>query len=156
MARAKPIGVQVFSNFPGLDAIAKLAKQRAITLKAVKAGAKIVQRAAKANAPRRSGALKQSIGIKAAKGTRGKTLAFVVIGARAKVEKVFRGRKVKPSKYSHLVEKGHKGVAARPFLKPALDSSRGAAERAMLDAMAEEISKALAKEANAAFKKFKG
>lgn len=143
MARA--VGVQVFTSFPGLDAIERTAKKRAITLKAVKAGAKLVQHAAKSSVARRSGALKQSLGIKSQKGTRGKTLALAVIGARAKVVKQYKGKTIKPAKYSHLVEKGTKFARARPFLRPALDSQRAAISRVMLDTLAAEIAKALAK-----------
>lgn len=151
----KAIAVEVFTSFPGLDAIERTAKKRAITLKAVKAGAKLVQATAKARAPRRkrSGALRQSLGIKAVKGSRGKTLALAVIGARSKVVKRYKGKTIKPSKYAHLVEKGtkphmvgkrrHPGAKAQPFLKPALDSNKVAAGRAMLDTLAAEIDKAL-------------
>lgn len=152
----KTIGVQTFTNFPGLDAIEKTAKRRALTLKAVKAGAKLIQSAAKSNAPRRSGALKQSIGIKAGKGTRGKTLAFAVIGSRAKVEKSWRGKKVKPSKYARLVEQGTRTAAAKPFLGPALDTNRSAAGAVMLQVLAVEIRREMQKSAQAALKKFRG
>lgn len=163
MGRA--IKVEAFTHFPGLDAIEKTAKKRAITQKAVKAGAKLVQQGAKSRAPKRSGALKTSIGIKAGKGTKGKTIAFAVIGARAKVERTYKGRIAKPSKYAHLVEKGtkahfvrkrrHPGAKAKPFLAPALEGQRAAVGRAILDALAAEIQKVLAKQAQAAFKKFK-
>lgn len=142
----KAIGVQVFTSFPGLDAIERTAKKRAVTLKAVKAGAKLVQQRAKANAARRSGALRQSIGTKAVKGSRGKTLALAIVGARAKVVRQYKGRAVKPSKYAHLVERGTVRSAARPFLKPALDSQKTQISRAMLDTLAAEIAKALAKQ----------
>jgi HK97 gp10 family phage protein len=164
--------VQVFTNFAGLDAIVKTAKKRTITQKAVKAGAKPVAAAAKAGARRESGALKQSIGIKAGKGKKGLTLAFAVIGARTKTEKVFKGRKRKPSHYAHLVEKGtkphslgkrarkgalhaakvklgigrkHPGAKAHPFLKPALDRNREAAGKIIMEVMGTEIAKELAK-----------
>lgn len=148
---AKAIGVQAFTSFPGLEAIEKTAKKRAITMKAVKAGAKIVQAAAKARAPKRSGALKQSIGIKAKKGSRGKTLAFAVVGARTKVAKQFKGKTIKPAKYAHLVEKGtkphggHPGAKPKPFLKPALESQKAAVGKAILATLAAEIEKATAK-----------
>lgn len=182
---AKSVGVQCFTSLPGLDAIEKAAKKRAITLKAVKAGAKLVQRAAKGNAPRRSGALKQSIGTKGVKGSRGKTLAFAVIGARMKVEKTFKGKLIRPGKYAHLAEKGtrphslikrekgavgkalralkiaaglgkkHPGARAHPFLKPALDSCRVAAQSAMLQTLAVEIQKEIAKASARAFETLK-
>jgi HK97 gp10 family phage protein len=172
---AGAVGVQVFTNLPGLEAIERTAKKRAITLKAVKAGAKLVQVGAKARVPKRkgSGALKQSLGIKSQKGTRGKTLALAVIGARSKVVKVFKGKTIKPAKYSHLVEKGtrahsltrkkrltdkvkvrgtvakdrgqHPGARPKPFLKPSLDTQRQAIGAVMLRVLGEEISKAAPK-----------
>lgn len=136
----------MFTSFPGLEAIERTARKRAIVLKAVKAGAKIVQRRAKPATPKRSGALRQSIGIKTQKGSRGKTLAFAVIGARAKVSKVYRGKTVRPAKYAHLVERGTKRTAARPFLKPALDSQKSQISRAILDTLAAEIARVLSKQ----------
>jgi HK97 gp10 family phage protein len=103
---------KVVTDTSGLKALSSAAKKRTVTQRAVKAGAKIVQRAAKAAAPKRkgSGALKQSVGIKAAKGRRGKTLAYAVVGPRKKVRKTVRvgGRTVTavPAFYAHLVEKG--------------------------------------------------
>jgi HK97 gp10 family phage protein len=106
------IEAKIVADMTPARLLASVAVQRRITLKAVKAGAKLVVPKAKAGAPRRkgSGALKQSQGIKAEKGKRGKTLAFAVVGARKKVEETIpRGRKsvrVVPSYYAHLVEKG--------------------------------------------------
>ena len=146
-------------DLSGLDAIASVAKQRAITLKAVKAGAKLVQAAAKSKAPKRSGALRQSLGIKSKKGTRGKTLALAIVGARTKVQKMVkvRGRSSKvlavPSKYSHLVEKGtkphggHPGAKAKPFLRPAFDATKDAAGAAGARVMIAEVEKAIAQQA---------
>lgn len=115
MARAKKVAVAKagFSlDISGIDHLLTLAKQRQIAAKAVKKGAKLIQSAAKAGAPRRkrSGTLRRSIGVKAVKGKG--TSAYAAVGARRKVEKMVsvgkRGRKVKtvPSKYAHLVEYG--------------------------------------------------
>ncbi|AMV23419.1 hypothetical protein VT84_03350 [Gemmata sp. SH-PL17] len=179
---ARPIRAQVFTSFPGLQAIERTAKKRQITMKAVKAGAKPVQQSAKVRAPRRkkSGALKQSLGVKAKKGTRGQTLAFAVIGARRKVEKVYKGKKTIPAYYAHLVEKGtkphslrsrkrslfqkvrdyltkkrrwHPGAKAQPFLGPALDSQRNEVSKIMLETLGAEIRRVLSQQA---IKKAKG
>lgn len=99
-------------DLTGIDAIESSAKSRAITLKAVKAGAKLVQSAMKANAPKDSGALKQSIGIKAVKGSKSRTGAVAVVGARKKVQKMVtrKGRttptKAVPAFYAHLEDQG--------------------------------------------------
>lgn len=165
MARRGGFGVKgVRLDLSGLKAIEKESRRRTITTKAVKAGAKIVQRAAKASAPKRkkSGALRSSIGVKAVKGKKGKTIAYAVIGPRkSKVKLLQRGRKqirVIPRFYAHLVEKGtaahslgdgrqHPGTAARPFLRPALDSTRSAAGAEAARVLAAEIEKEIAKAA---------
>ena len=146
-------------DLSGLAALKTAAQQRAVTLKGVKAGAKLVQAAAKARAPKRSGALKQSLGIKSKKGTRGKTLAFAIVGARTKVRKMVkpaRGTKkvlAVPAKYSHLVEKGtkphggHPGAKPNPFLRPGFDQVKGQAAAAGMQAMSVEIQRLIAKEA---------
>lgn len=145
MARA--VGVKVFTSFDGLEAIERTAKRRAITLKAIKAGAKLVQARAKTKVVKRSGALRQSIGIKAEKGRKGKTLALAVVGARVKVVRQYKGKSIRPAKYAHLVEKGTSRAAAKPFLKPSLDGQKTAVSKAVLDTLAAEIQKELAKAA---------
>jgi HK97 gp10 family phage protein len=168
-------------DLSGLESVASAAKTRGMALKAVKAGAKLIVAAAKARAPRRkrSGALKQSLGIKPAKGTRGKTAAYAVIGPRKKTVKFVPvgrgGRTVKavPAFYAHLVEGGtkphalakgsrlargkrsavvksgaggrHPGARAKPFLRPAFDSTVERAIAAAEAALAAELAKVLAK-----------
>lgn len=147
---------------PAVGLVKSLA-QRRIAYKAVTAGARVVQKAAKAAAPKRkgSGALKQSLGVKAAKGKRGRSLAFAVIGPRKKIVKQIvppRGKKprrVVPAFYAHLVELGtrphaigtgrHPGTKPRPFLRPAYAANRNAIAAVMSRIMAVESFKALAK-----------
>lgn len=113
---ARPIRTEVAVDTTGIAEVAKLGQARSATLKAVKAGAKLIQGAAKARAPKRkgSGALRQSLGIKSVKGSKGRTLSFAVIGPRKKVAKMVPvgrgGRKVRavPAYYAHLVEGGTK------------------------------------------------
>ena len=109
----------------GMEAIATAARTRAMTLKAVKAGAKIHQPAVKARVPRRRGSsgsgtrrdergrfrkqvagtsgaggggLRQSIGTKAVKGRRGTTVSLAVVGPRKKFEKMVpHGNKMRRS-----------------------------------------------------------
>lgn len=108
--------VRLALDLSPLDALRKFSQQKAATLKAVRAGGKILQQAVKVRAPKRvtkgGGGLKQSIGLKAAPGKRGRSLALAVVGARKKVVKLVvppRGktpRKSVPAYYAHLVEKG--------------------------------------------------
>lgn len=109
------IGGTVRVDASGLEAIEKLTKQRGVTLKAVKAGAKIVLAATKAAITMRdTGLLKKSQGTKAAKGKGNQTGSYAVIGARRKTEKmvVRKGRtkasKAVPAFYDHLVRLGTK------------------------------------------------
>ena len=90
------------------------AQSRSVTLAGVKAGIKILQRAARSAAPRRrnSGALKQSQGTIAKKGKKGKTVSFAVQGARKGFEKMVTPKGYKkpqravPAFYDHLVQGG--------------------------------------------------
>lgn len=168
------VRVKIEADVSGIAALASAAKERAVTLKAVKAGAKIVAAAAKANAPRRKGkgggGLKQSIGVKAVKGTRGKTLALAVIGPRKKVVRdIPRGKKTVrsvPAFYAHLVEKGtaphsttkgakrkkagpgrHPGTKPKPFLAPAFETNKAAVAAAVEKELAAGVEKELAKAA---------
>lgn len=112
---AEFVHATVAVDYSPIYGVATVAKQRAITLKAVKAGAKPILQAAKAMAPRRKiggGTLVRSLGVNAIKGTVGKTLALAVIGPRKKVieYKIVkpggRPEKVWPAKTAHLVEFG--------------------------------------------------
>lgn len=102
-------------DLSGLDGLKTVAKRRAVTLKGVRAAGKVVAAAARSKAPKRAaggGTLRRSIGLKAEKGKKGKTLAFVVIGARKRTQKAgvktpYGGTVTAvPAYYAHLVEKG--------------------------------------------------
>lgn len=165
------LGVKrVVADTSGLVTVSATAKRRAIALKAVKAGAKLVQAAARAKAPRRKvdgGGLQQSIGIKPVKGTRGKTLAFCVVGPRVKVERQVRqGRKTYkyvPAKTAHIVEGGarphevrrgkgggvvrHPGARKQPWLAPAWEEQKGRAAEATAAVLLAETERAAARAA---------
>ncbi len=175
------VGIRsVLLDLSGLDAVKSTAKKRTISLKAVKAGAKLVQAAAKAKAPRRKvdgGGLQQSIGIKPAKGTRGKTLAFCVVGPRLKVvRQVRQGRKTYkyvPANIAHIVERGakphsikrgsalgrrgkkdtgqgthtHPGAKPHPWLAPAWEEQKNKAGEVAAQVLAAETQKAIEKAA---------
>lgn len=94
----------------------------------ISAGARVVLREAKARAPKDTGILKRSLGIKAK--VYGST-PYAVIGPRFGVKGTPRitakGKKITPHPYfySRLVENGTARTAAKPFMRPALDASRG-------------------------------
>lgn len=101
----------------GIHAIVSEAKKRNITLAGAKAAAKILKNAARAAAPRRTGALAQAQAVKAAKGTRGSTASYAVQGSKRKYVRMvkLKGRKkptkVVPAFYDHLVQMGTRSHA---------------------------------------------
>lgn len=124
--------------------------------------------AAKANVPRRTGALRDSIAAVVKKGSRGGS--YVVVGpARGYFsggKRLGKGESAKgadaPANYGHLVEFGHHAVspgkgtsrrkktantirfiAARPFLRPALASSQSAVGDQLAAGIAAGIAQAL-------------
>lgn len=173
---ARPIRADVAVDTSGIREVAKLSQQRTATLKAVKAGGKLVVAAAKARAPRRpgrgGGGLRQAMGMKPVKGTRGKTLAYVVVGARKKVVKQVpvgtsgRTRKHVPAYIAHIVEGGakahplnggrHPGAKADPFLGPAYDATKAKAMAEAQRVLGDETQKLIDKAAVRAAKKAKG
>lgn len=108
------ISAKVTTDVSGMLSLVKKAKARSITLKGVRAGAKVLLKAVRPRTPRRkrSGALRQAQGVKAAKGRKGKTISFAVQGARVKVQKFVKldgyrtPQKVVPANYDHLVQGG--------------------------------------------------
>lgn len=125
-------------DLSGLKKLEKATQQRRVTLAAVKDGAKVVQKSAKGSAPRSSGALKQSLGIKGAKGRKGKTIAFAVVGPRKKVRKLVKRKGSRrtvvavPAYYAHLVEQGTRphtlGKGSRAKARLGKKASRGGAQ----------------------------
>jgi HK97 gp10 family phage protein len=125
-----------------------------ILRKAVNEAARTVRTAVKGNAQAvgRYGYLAKSIGIKV---KIYKDIAVAVVGPRTKYQKnkgVYKkGKKkgqpklIKPSKYAHFLEKGTKRSRAKPFLKPALDSSKDEYMTALAAAIERGIAAQLAK-----------
>src|SRR4051812_4268659 len=82
--------------------------QRKVARQAVNAGAAPIAKAASENAAEESGALKLALkGGKRVKVYPDSGVAVAVIGARKNVSTTVDGKLRKPSKYSHLVERGH-------------------------------------------------
>lgn len=122
---------------------------KAAEVSTLRAGAKPIASAAKAKVPTNTGALKKSIGINVAKG-KGSQIRTARVGPRAgfrgpslgfKKDKKgsVRERFVTPNKYVHLVEFGSSRSAAKPFIRPAIDTSQGQ----VIDAMAAGLDKHL-------------
>lgn len=102
---------------------------RKVSRQAITAAATPVVKAAKTNAndSKESGLLKRSLGKKVFTNKKSATVVALV-GARKDVTGEHEGQIRKPSRYAHLVEKGHidangNHVGAQPFLRPALDQT---------------------------------
>ena len=68
---------------------------------------------------------------------------WAAVGVNKEIEGHYKGQRVRPYKYAHLVEYGHNGVAPKPFLRLALASRGGENEIRNIAAEAlEETAKA--------------
>jgi HK97 gp10 family phage protein len=124
---------------------------RRVTRQAVNAAATPVVKAAKANAPKQSGLLKKAMGKKVATFKKTQAVAAIV-GAKKSVQGEVDGKPRKPSRYAHLVEKGHinehgEHVPAQPFLRPALEQTGEQAMSVMQTKFAAGIEKEAKKQA---------
>jgi len=97
---------------------------------ALREGAKPIEKRAKAGVPVASGLLKRSIGISVKKNRRGENKGNLSarVGARTGFEQtdMVDGVAVRknPVKYAHLVEYGTSTAPAKPFIRPAAESSK--------------------------------
>jgi HK97 gp10 family phage protein len=90
---------------------------RKFAIKAMRAGAKPIVAAARANAPVNSGRLRRAISVKAKPKSEG-------VGIEIGVKRGKESNDPKGAWYAHLVEFGTKFMPAHPFLTPAVDSER--------------------------------
>ncbi len=119
------------------ERVEKRAAKRAVT-----AAAKPIVAAAEINLQSegavRTRALLRSLGTVVRTYQRGQ-ITVAVFGPRKGFDTTFRGRRHIPSKIGHLVERGHKAsgwhremggqfVAAKPFLRPAMDQNRAGSQ----------------------------
>ena len=100
---------------------------------AVRAAGAVIIKEMRRRAPRDTGSLKKSLGQRV-KTYRRSGVVTSIIGARSKRYETEKGRR-NPAYYAHLLELGRKGVSARPFMRPAWDSSASAARQAAIDKM---------------------
>lgn len=107
----EPLGVSVAIQTGGLKGIITEAQDKTASAYALREGIKIINRAAKAFAPRKLKHLYRAQGTKAKKGNKTKTGAFAVQGAKTKYKKLVKAgrrsqtgmRRIIPAKYDHLV-----------------------------------------------------
>jgi HK97 gp10 family phage protein len=105
-----------------LDDLGSSAARKAVR-PAVNAGLTPINKAAKRNTPKESGALRASLG-KVVKLYKRTGTIWGGVGARKspKFWREFDGVVRKPAFYSHLVERGTIDQTAQPYLRPALDA----------------------------------
>ena len=123
--------------------------QRKVLRSAVSAAATPVVKSAKQRAKKQSGLLKRAMGKKIVT-NKARQSVTAVIGARKEVQGEYRGKPRKPSRYSHLVEKGYideagEHVPPQPFLTPALEETRGQSESILHSKLAEGVLREAAK-----------
>ncbi len=119
----------------------KLQKKHSRT--ALSKAARRLVRAAKTRIPKRTGALKKSLGVKL---KTYKSTVLAVIGPRSGFKTEVDGKTHDPKRIAHLIEFGHGGphaAEAHPFLRPAFDSTL----KSNITLIADELRRALSQEA---------
>lgn len=124
------INEKIVLNFKDIrKALEKLPKNvsKRVVRRALYAGATVVRDAARAKVPVQTGALRASIVARASSpSTKASSLGGNELVASVGIarKKFLRGkRKGKyPRRYAHIVEFGSRRMAARPFMRPALDT----------------------------------
>lgn len=109
---------------------------------ALNAAAAPVKQSVIANAPSARGYLKKAIRIKL-KNYKNNSAWLVVIGASSTFTRGGKKRKIRPAKYSNLVEKGTKFMTAKPYLKPAYTQTKSQFANVFFQRLQQEISKNL-------------
>jgi hypothetical protein len=162
--------VKIELDLSGLQGVATVAKQRAITRKVAMKMARVIKPAVKAEAPKRTGTLKQAIWAKATKGRKGKTISFAVVGARKAVRRKVTVKGVAgrgtfselavPFNYQNLVAlgtkphsltkggggKSHPGARANNFLRRGYESKKSEAAAEGQRVASEEFRAVIAKQ----------
>jgi len=140
--------------------------EKNISRRAVGAGAKVFIRAMKSLVPSNTGTLKRSIGMKRLKTRKSATVIIGPRSGKSRQERIGKtGKTIKGSDgwYAHLVEYGTfasrthplsprtkrkprkngmpRGMAPRPFMRPAFDTQQEASIKAMADAYRQGIAR---------------
>lgn len=125
--------------------------QRAAESAVLRAGAKPLVKAARSKAPIATGLLKKSIGFRVKKV---KGIISARVGPRTGYAKEVtrmgrdgRPRQVysDPNKYSHLVEIGSSRTAAKPFIRPAMESAKTEVLQEMANGYSKHLDKVIAR-----------
>ncbi len=102
------------------------AMQRRVVRPGVRAALSPINKAAKRKAPKETGLLKKSIGVKMKSFNRTGVI-WGAVGVRKGFRKVIDGKPRDPRRYAHLAEFGTETVPARSFMRGAFDENKGKA-----------------------------
>ena len=142
MAQSKIIGLDAIKR--KLEALPEQLRRKAYR-SALSSGARVIAKAAKRKVGKgESGMLKKSIGIKYLPATT-RSQALGLVGPKRGNGGIYNGQRRNPTRYAHLVEKGTRHSAAKPFLRPAMIETQSEVfmkMSAMIDrAIARELAK---------------
>lgn len=142
MAQSRIIGLDAIKR--KLEALPEQLRRKAYR-SALSSGARVIAKAAKRKVGKgESGLLKKSIGIKYLPATT-RSQALGLVGPKRGNGGIYNGQRRNPTRYAHLVEKGTRHSAAKPFLRPAMIETQSEVfmkMSAMIDrAIAREIAK---------------
>jgi HK97 gp10 family phage protein len=118
--------------------------QRRINGAALNFAATPMLSAARRLAPDDSGALKASMA-KIRKAYHYAGQVMVIVGPDRHFIRYHKGKKRRPANYAHLVELGTSKTTARPFMRPAFDTTKFIAERRYLQKLRQGVKKETAK-----------
>ncbi len=108
---------------------------------AVNAGATQIRKQARLNAPVDSGLLKKNIYQKQSRSASGPERQTVIVGVRSGKARNKDGSKKELPYYWRFMEFGTSKMPAAPFLRPAFDTQKDAAIKAIADKLDERIQK---------------
>lgn len=142
MAQSRIIGLDAIKR--KLEALPEQLRRKAYR-SALSSGARVIAKAAKRKVGKgESGLLKKSIGIKYLPATT-RSQALGLVGPKRGNGGIYNGQRRNPTRYAHLVEKGTRHSAAKPFLRPAMIETQSEVfmkMSAMIDrAIARELAK---------------
>lgn len=100
--------------------------QRRINASATNYAATPMLASAKQKAPVKTGTLKRSL-IKVTRKYHHAGVVMTLVGVDKDAEAIVNGRLLRPVKYAHLVERGTRDTAAKPFMRPAFWTNHMAA-----------------------------
>lgn len=130
----QPVTVEVVGIAETMAALVDMEKQvrKKILKQAARKTMAPIAKSAKGRVPRRTGALRKSLGIKQKTYKNG--VVVTLVGARKGFDTTMTVKNrngesvtvaVKPSRYAHLVEFGDADTQAQPYLRPAWDAAKG-------------------------------